>query len=250
MGNMKRRSNLVWLILWLLIYVAFLTLEIITGKCLAVTILKYSGLVVCFLYVLIYAREDVFLVLALLFTLVADGILAFDNISESGVLVFILVQSLHLLRFSQIRRTSPIIPLLLAALVIVVGVIQKEVPLMFVLAIAYGVLIFTNIYEAYKWHRVDKSGPSRCALFGFILFFLCDLSVGISYLTTTATWPHTINILTSYFAWVFYLPAQVLIALSGRRKEFKTKVSDPSEIKIKIKPQALKTSSPRAPKTA
>ena len=228
---MKKR-DIPWLILWLLIYLGFLVLEIITGKCLAVTILKYSGLVICFLYALIYARKDTFLILALVLTLVADGILAFDNVSEFGVMVFITVQLAHLLRLSIIRRTSPLIPILFAALVTVIGLIQKEIPLMFVLAMAYGVLIFTNIYEAWRWWRLDRSTMARCAFFGFVLFFLCDLMVGISYITTTATLPHTVTIVTSYFAWLLYLPAQVLITLSGKKKGFETGSLELPEIKF------------------
>lgn len=226
------KKNLVWLILWFLIYVGFLVLEIITGKCLAVTILKYSGLVLCFLHVLIYNRKDTFLVLALFLTLIADGILAFDNVSEFGVMVFIFVQLAHLLRFSAIRRTSPLIPILLSTLIAVAGLIQKEIPMMFILAMSYGVLMFTNIYEAYRWTRTDGSGVAKCALFGFILFFLCDLMVGISYITTTATLPHTVTIVTSYFAWLLYLPAQVLITLSGEKRKFETEVSALPEIKL------------------
>ena len=207
-------------------------LEIITGKCLAVTILKYSGLVLCFMHVLIYNRKDTFLVLALFLTLVADGILAFNNVSEFGVTVFIFVQLAHLLRFSAIRRTSPLIPILLAALIAVIGLIQRGIPLMFILAMAYGVLMFTNIYEAYRWARTDGSGVAKCALIGFILFFLCDLMVGISYITTTATLPHTVTIVTSYFAWLLYLPAQVLITLSGGKRKFETEVLTLPEIKL------------------
>lgn len=231
---MRNRSNIPWIIVWLLIYLGFLVLEIITGKCLAVTILKYSGLVLCFLYALIYARKDTFLILALFLTLIADGILAFNNVSEQGVMVFIAVQLAHLLRFAMIRRTSPLIPILLAALIIVIGLIQSEIPLMFILAMAYGVLIFTNIYEAWCWMRLDKSAAARCAFFGFILFFLCDLMVGISYITSTATLPHTVTIVTSYFAWLLYLPAQVLITFSGKRREFEMEeVLELPEIKLR-----------------
>lgn len=232
MRSMKKH-DIPWLILWFLIYVGFLVLEIITGKCLAVTILKYSGLVLCFLYALIYARKDTFLILALALTLVADGILAFDNVSELGAMVFIFVQLAHLLRFSAIRRTSPLIPILLAAFIMATGLVQNGIPLMFVLAMAYGVLIFTNIYEAWRWMRLDRNMVARCAFFGFILFFLCDLMVGISYITTTATLPHTVTIVTSYFAWLLYLPAQVLITLSGKRNELGAeKVSDLPEIEF------------------
>ena len=230
---MKKRIIIPWLIVWLSVYLGFMILEIITGKCLAVTILKYGGLVLCFLYALIYERKDAYLIFALFLTLIADMILIFDSVSEVGVLVFIFVQLAHLLRFSIIRRTSLLIPVLMVALIVVAGFLQKSIPTMFVLAMAYGVLIFTNIYEAFRWCKLDKSAASRCAFFGFILFFLCDLSVGISYITTTATLPHTVTILTSYFAWMFYLPAQVLITLSGNRKSFKReRVLDIPELKI------------------
>ena len=69
---------------------------------------------------------------------------------------------------------------------------------------------------------------------GFILFFLCDLMVWISYITSTATLPHTVTIVTSYFAWLLYLPAQVLITFSGKRREFEMEeVLELPEIKLR-----------------
>ena len=57
--------------------------------------------------------------------------------------------------------------------------------------------------------------------------------VGISYITSTATLPHTVTIVTSYFAWLLYLPAQVLITFSGKRREFEMEeVLDLPEIKL------------------
>ena len=210
-----------WLVLWVIIYVSFLILDLFPGFLPITTGLKYSGLVLCFLYVLKHSRRDVFLVLALGLTLIADGILIYNNVSVIGVSVFILVQATHFLRFSRIRAVSPLLMLLTSALVVAAGSLRSEIPFLFVLAIAYAVLIFTNIYEAFRWCFTERSTASRFALIGFILFLLCDISVGLSYVTTTATLPHFITILSNYLAWAFYLPAQVLIALSGKRTVFR-----------------------------
>lgn len=221
MKRSSKTSSLLWIILWFIIYVTFLVLDLFHDFPVLVTSLKYGGLVLCFLYVLIYSRRDIFLVLALGLTLVADGILIYNNVSVVGVLVFILVQATHFLRFSKIRAFSPLVVFIIAALIAVAGSLQNEVPVIFVLAIAYAVLIFSNIYEATKWFLADRSAVSCFAMIGFILFFLCDVCVGLSYLTTTATLPHTITILANYMAWAFYLPAQVLISFSGKRADFK-----------------------------
>ena len=208
-----------WIVIWAMIYVGFLLLGMTKDNELFATILKYGGLVLCFIYVLLYARRDVFLVLALGFTVIADGILIYNNVSELGVGVFILVQVAHFLRFSQIRSVSPLIPILAAMLVVSFGFLQRGIPIMFILATAYGILIFTNIYEAVRWYKSERSDMARHALVGFILFFLCDLCVGVSYLTTTEALPQTITLLANYLAWVFYLPSQVNLALSGKRAE-------------------------------
>lgn len=224
MINQLRRLGFGWILIWALIYVGFLLLGMKKDNELFATILKYGGLILCFVYVLVYARRDVFLVLALGLTVIADGILIYNNVSEAGVGVFILVQVAHFLRFSQIRSVSPLVPILAAALIILVGVLQSLVPLMFVLAAAYAILIFTNIYEAVRWYRKERSDVSHHAMIGFVLFFLCDLCVGVSYLTTTGALPQTITILANYLAWVFYLPSQINLAFSGKRADYEERL--------------------------
>ncbi|MBQ8991823.1 hypothetical protein IJ103_02010 [Candidatus Saccharibacteria bacterium] len=219
-----------WLLVWGAIYVAFLVMGADKESDVVATTLKYGGLILCFIYVLLYARRDVYLVLAMGLTVIADGILVYNNVSEIGVGVFLLVQVAHLLRFTQIRSVSPLVPLLLAGLAVGFGLIQNEVPMMFVLAVAYAVLIFTNIYQVAKWYKVEKSSASKYALVGFLLFLLCDVCVGISYLTTTVTLPHFVTILANYMAWVFYLPAQISLALSGRRAGFDEIVEIPETL--------------------
>ncbi|MBR3414449.1 hypothetical protein IKG73_00300 [Candidatus Saccharibacteria bacterium] len=209
-----------WIVVWFLVYVAFLILGMNKENEVITTTLKYGGLVLCFIYTLVYSRKDVFLVIALGLTVIADGILIYNNASEIGVLVFIFVQMAHFLRFSRIRAISPILPILASALVIILGMLQKEIPTMFILAISYGILMFTNIFEAFCWYRESRSAAAKYALIGFILFFICDLFVGLSFVTTTTTLPHTVTLFANYMAWVFYLPSQVFLAFSGKKAKF------------------------------
>ena len=235
----KNKIGVLWIIAWSVIYAAFLALGAIKATDLYATILKYVGLILCFLYVLVHSRKDVYLLLALLLTLVADGILIFNNVSLLGVAVFILVQTMHLFRFTQIRATSPLLPILAVAVIIVVGLLQNEIPIMFVFAIAYAVLMFTNIFEAAKWHAVERSRVSLYALIGFILFLLCDICVGVSYVTTTETLPHMITMAMNYTAWAFYLPAQIFIALSGKREADFEEVAALSEADLNARTETL-----------
>ncbi|MBQ9029546.1 hypothetical protein IJ114_02120 [Candidatus Saccharibacteria bacterium] len=229
MKKQSKKIGFLWILVWFLIYATYLVLAAIKETDFIATIFKYAGIILCFVYVLFNARSDVYLVIALGATVVADGILTINNVSLAGVVVFIMVQAAHLIRFTRIRAVSPIIPLIVTALIVGVGLLQTEISLMFVLAIAYGTLMFTNIYQALRWNAIEKSRASRLALFGFILFLMCDIWVGVSYVTTTATAPHLITMAANYIAWVFYLPAQVCIALSGIRvAEFEKAVELPN----------------------
>ena len=88
----------------------------------------------------------------------------------------------------------------------------------FIYAIAtiYGIELICNIIISIKNYRQNKhSFPVRCAFYGFIAFFCCDLCVALRFLSLGGILPDAFLPLTSFLVWVFYYPSQVLIANSS-----------------------------------
>lgn len=204
----------IWFIIWFVIYIGFLTIDITMPGFFGATVLKYSGIALCFVYASTKFKNDSLMLIALGFTLLADTVLVIDSTSIIGVFVFCLAQFFHTARF---RKTYPrflAIYLFLVLLVFFIGVYFQLKP-MYVLAFIYANALITNIVLAGKWYFKDHSIVSGCAFFGFILFFCCDCCVATSYLSYTAVVPTAAYAIANYFAWFFYYPSQVLISNSS-----------------------------------
>lgn len=200
-------------------------LEIIkNGTFIGVTILKYAGVFLSFIYAKRKFPKDYILQIALLFTLLADTILAIDHISILGVLVFCLAQYFHNARFAKIQPKTFAAWTVFLILLLMFGSFYN-IGTMYVLAIIYGSSLIGNIILTWRWWRkalkFKKENSDReivastCAFFGFILFILCDINVGISYLATTGVIFFEIARFANFFAWFFYYPSQVLISNSS-----------------------------------
>ncbi|NLC03333.1 MAG: hypothetical protein GX787_03515 [Tissierellia bacterium] len=66
----------------------------------------------------------------------------------------------------------------------------------------------------------DKSylNPNKHMIaFGMVLFLLCDASIAISYVLRSLNILN-LSYLFSNLIWIFYLPSQVLLSLSGYEK--------------------------------
>lgn len=204
-----------WLTVWIVIYVGFLLMDAITPGAWYVTTLKYGGIVLCTFYAFQKFKKDNELKMALLFTMLADAILIIDSTSILGVFVFCIAQFFHFARFRKTRPYDLTIYLAIVILVFFFGVLEKVEP-MFVVAGIYGVTLLLNLFLAQKWHHKKPSAQSMCAETGFTLFLLCDICVAFSYLSLTGRLVPEVYAAANYFSWVFYFPAQVLIANSSK----------------------------------
>lgn len=161
--------------------------------------------------------------LGLLFTLGADFFLVVlvPDRQLAGVLVFILAQLayaayLHIDTQTRVKKNVGIairLTLSVLAAILPLAVLGNRAdPLSFVSVIYYAQLI-TNLILAI----VLKKPLFAFALF---LFSLCDLSIGLKTLSASYiqggrdTFLYAITHTEVNLAWVFYLPSQVLIALS------------------------------------
>ncbi|MBR1874823.1 hypothetical protein IJ798_00375 [Candidatus Saccharibacteria bacterium] len=194
------------------------------GTFIGVTILKYLGIVLSYLYARRKFPKDYILQIALAFTLLADTILMLDNVSPLGVFAFCLAQYFHLARFAKIRPSYFIFWSGFLLMLLILGRLA-QVETMYVLATIYLFSLTLNVALTCRWWRRVKANPekysdrelvaSTCAFFGFVLFACCDFNVALSYLSVTGTLPLTLARYANFLAWFFYYPSQILISNSS-----------------------------------
>ena len=217
-----RSLNPKWPIIWISLYLSFSILAIFLPGSFIVAFLRCSGIFLNLVFVLIYFRKDYLLDIALGFTLIADLILAFDNVSVYGLLMFCFVQFFHFIRLEQITKKS-IKPsmiftyLIFAATIFIVGFSIVHTTIIYILATIYFPTLAYNIYLSFRWQHINpKSTAPSIAIIGFILFFACDTCVGVSYFSSIAVLPAAIQPFANYFAWFFYYPSQIFVANSSK----------------------------------
>ena len=168
-------------------------------------VLSYGTLVICALFA-VYAfvrkkdRKNSLLLVASLLTLAADYFLVYVNDHHViGVLLFCLVQMTYALQLNNGKTV--ILRVLLLAVIWSVLYISGNLSLLSVLAIFSFVNLLINCIDA-------VSGKKWIEAVGLVLFLLCDLNVGLSYLNVNPE-------LTGLLLWVFYVPSQVLLRLAA-----------------------------------
>lgn len=246
------KIDMIWLVIWGTIFASFvvldsvfqtaypgenvywefaggdhpITIEIVgNGTFIGVTVLKYIGIVLSFVYARKKFPKDYILQIALAFTLLADTVLTFDHVNVFGVLAFCFAQYFHIARFAKVKPKTFIAWTLGIMWLLILGAYYK-IEDMYVLAFIYGLSLIMNIALTHRWWKNTMNNKkatnreivaSTCAFFGFILFLCCDTNVALSYLSVTGTLPAFIARYANFFAWLFYYPSQVLISNSSTK---------------------------------
>lgn len=204
-----------WLLIWFAIYVSFLLLDIYFPGYQGTAVLKYVGIFLCVVYAYQKYHSDTALILALLFTFLADTILVWTRYEIMGVFCFCIAQSAHLIRLNR-KYTANIKLLVLALSLITIITLLLRVPAIYVVSCAYIVLLVTNFILAIKDYLRHKDNiHSRYGFYGFLLFICCDICVGTRHLVLDGLISDAMLPLINYLVWVFYYPSQVLIANSS-----------------------------------
>ncbi|MCL2493476.1 MAG: lysoplasmalogenase [Clostridiales bacterium] len=233
----------VFLLLNLVLYILFITLDLrgLAGINTGVlfqnaalnislsSLLKYAGIVSCLLIAL-YVRKnpwrgrDANLQAAVLaITLVPDFLLLFTGFFAAGMIAFFAAHLTALYRYRP--RWFPIglvIALCAAAYYVFPGLASAAavspfssfsgVPTLAVLVLGYALLIIMVTTAAF--HAPQPRSNRLLSRLGMCLFIGCDIHVAI------------VNIMPNFGAyyaiagvliWIFYLPAQTLLALSAKR---------------------------------
>lgn len=189
------------------LYIVFLALDLLNRGARTVG-LKYAGILLCVLFALLLGADRLIPV-ALLFTAAADFFLLVrgDHLAV-GVGLFWVVQALYALRLR--RMGAPLAPWLRAgaalAAVLLLPAARLVTPLN-ILALIYFSQLAVN--TALAW----RLPAGRLFAAGLTLFVGCDICVGLFNVLSpsAALFPFV-----SFGMWMFYLPSQVLIALSGK----------------------------------
>lgn len=214
MPNDKR-----WLIVWIFIYVGFLTLDIFFPDYWGSALLKYTGVFLCVVYAYKKYRNDTKLILALFLTLLADTVLVWTDMTVLGVFIFCFAQFMHFLRLTRLSKKHLGAFTLVISLLTIVSAFHGD-RIIYSLAALYGGLLISNLaMSASRFHENRQDICARCALYGFIAFVGCDFCVGLRYVMLDGAVPADILPVVAVLVWAFYYPSQVLLANSSLYKE-------------------------------
>ncbi|MBQ7858196.1 MAG: hypothetical protein IJ351_06160 [Oscillospiraceae bacterium] len=191
---------------------------------------SYISILCCFAYLLINIRQcDGFILGASACTVMADYFLVVHSPIQRlwGMVFFLGAQTLYALRLHFWQRNKLLLilgfVLIGAALGITVVILREKTDALALISLCYYANLAMNIVVAFtKW----KSCKLLCI--GFVLFLLCDTVIGLqvasgAYLPIAeGSWLHNVLFMNFPLAWFFYLPSQVLLALSGVKNSART----------------------------
>ena len=189
---------------------------------LACDVLKYSAIISCLL-ICIFAysrtRERTPLIQILVFciTLAADFLLLFTPLFTTGVFVFLGAHFCALLRYKP--RWAPVAGICAAAAFVLTIYLaprflhtNPDLSLFAAASAAYAILIISvTVSTFFAYQQRTNALFSRL---GMCLFIACDVNVLFFNVLPADSTPYTAAIV---LMWLFYLPAQTLLALSASK---------------------------------
>ncbi len=220
-------SECIFLSIMALLYVAFMLCDFFDSKVWLSSTLKYCSIFSCFLYCLIRTGYQNLLTQGLFFTVLADIFLLFTDYYFFGVLSFCIVQLIYFYRIKQwnpnIKNMHLTYRFLLAIFLMILLAFLVPMDGVLGITVIYFTSFIANLILLSKTYDIMKNNVVFCRFYlGMLLFFLCDICVGIfnlsNYIAISGAWMHRIFMFASVGMWGFYLPGQVLIALSCREK--------------------------------
>jgi hypothetical protein len=186
-------------------------------------IIPFLSIGLCFLYVLLNYKNDLdhkIMLIAFIFTLSADFFLTLTSTQTTlGTFLFFLSQLMFMLRLHMTNshiKSQSLLPY--AACFILISVLMlfflKTFDLLLLVSILYYSFLLIN--TVYAWIRKDKYILFAIAL---TLYICADTMVGIKasgpYLSfNPQTLLYWLSNISFNIIWLFYLPSQVLFALS------------------------------------
>ena len=214
---MGRRATRLFLVLEGALYAAFLALDLAGLGGLSIWP-KYAGILLCLAFACLAAVRggDRLIPFALACTALADlFLLVLNRYYPLGVAIFLVVQTLYLLRLRRDGADSA--PWLRAGLALILALAVYGLGLLSPLNLLVC-LYFSQLLSNTCLAWTVKGRSQRLFALGLTLFVGCDVCVGIFNLPGLL--PDALYQFSRIGMWLFYLPSQALIALSAYpRKE-------------------------------
>lgn len=245
-----------------ILYLVFLALDFFGGPVIVSSIIKFISIVLCLVLTVVRTIcyqaivDRILLNIAFLFTVIADVFLLFTTEFQYGVIAFCIVQLIYFYRMFSLsrytlrmenrvhrrRQEKGFLNFLLhlatrvfvSALIIVVLQFNEFVLDTLLLASVFyivnfvGNLIFLILLYPKKHYM---NGQIRYGLFclGMVLFFLCDIQVGLYnlslYLSNESKILNILVRVSEVGMWACYLPGQVAISMSDAKFTGRTRGS-------------------------
>lgn len=211
--RMEKKFVKIFIAVQAVLYVSFMLLDIMGAG--DSRWLKYASIALCLAFsVFLSARGGKKLVTAALgFTLAADTfLLLLDSSYAVGVALFCVVQALYFVRIYRANGRRAAIPARLALLLAAVAIVCIS-----------GLMSPLNLLVCFYFTsflcNAAQSMSIKNTLFslGLILFLCCDICVGVH--NMPGLLPASLQSFADIGMWMFYLPSQVMITLSGSKIE-------------------------------
>ena len=187
---------------------------------------SYGAIILCFAFGLLHGKSgDRWLVAGLAFTLLADWCLVVCAPIQQlwGMIFFLGTQSMYALRLHLQKPNRILLILRIALTAVAVGiavvVLREKTDALALVSIGYYANLIMNIVAAFGNVRENKVFS-----LALVLFLLCDTVIGLQvaaggYLPIEeGSLLHRILFMDFHLSWFFYLPSQVLIALTAAKK--------------------------------
>lgn len=182
----------------------------------------FGSIALCLVYALIhFCIADKFACGALAFTLIADYflVLCAEQNRIWGMVFFLGTQTMYAVMLQHRRFNLKFliarISLIIIAEIITITVLGNSTDLLAVISLCYYANLIMSIIEGFSQLSINKLFP-----IGMVLFLLCDTAIGLQiacggYLPVASDSPLFAILYPGFnLAWSFYLPSQVLLALS------------------------------------
>jgi hypothetical protein len=205
--------------------------------------IKYLCILLCFLLSIIstknslrdneeykvYKKDILLLQLGMFITVLADLCLVILNVYTLGIIFFCMVQITYSIRYTHKNFKATLInffTIFLGILLvyIIVNFYIVKINILLPVSLFYAVCLLTSVYKsilAYK-DNLYPSPNKYAVVLGMMLFLLCDICVALSNITECLPLGilNLVNLsqIFSFLIWIFYLPSQLMLSLSGSTK--------------------------------
>ena len=208
----------------LAIYITFIVMQAL-GNSKDTIEIKYIGILLCLfaaaVSIYFYGKDGLVVTCALVFTAIADMfILVRYSFLEAGLVAFIATQTMYFIRIYLLNGRNPLISLGVRLGISVVCIVIGKLTLLVGLVAVYLPMLVINAIESGMLIAISR----RHIIFflGLLLFVGCDVCVGLYNASMIGVKLSDFALsFVSFAIWVFYLPSQVLIALSTHKAEYK-----------------------------